>query len=292
MAATCTDDGKVQYWSCSVCQRNFANASADTELPDVVVPALGHDWQLSNWTWSTDYAAPPRASPARATRAIPIRPPPPLPPKPRTPTASTTAGPTTPRARPLTGRATRIRAPSPCPPPATTGTRRGRATPRGHWHACLNANCPVTDNAHKDGYAAHKPQGGGDCTQSVVCGVCGYVITPAQGGQQLYKLRFQRRRHLHGGRHRNRRLRSSRLLDHRYPHGGWLGPWARLPGRRNAPTCTEQGFTTHTCDRCGDTCVDDYTAPAGHTWGAWQESRRRALADMRRVRRGNGTRRA
>ena len=38
------------------------------------------------------------------------------------------------------------------------------------------------------------------------------------------------------------------------------------------PTCTEQGFTTHTCDRCGDTYVDAYTAPAGHTWGAWQES--------------------
>ena len=52
------------------------------------------------------------------------------------------------------------------------------------------------------------------------------------------------------------------------------------------PTCTEQGYTTHTCDRCGDTYVDDYTAPAGHTWGRVAGKRRRALADMRRVRRG------
>lgn len=57
VAATCTDDGNVQYWSCSVCQRNFADDSAATELTDVVEPALGHVWQLSGWSWSDDYAS-------------------------------------------------------------------------------------------------------------------------------------------------------------------------------------------------------------------------------------------
>ena len=32
-----------------------------------------------------------------------------------------------------------------------------------------------------------------------------------------------------------------------------------------APTCTEQGYTTHTC-RCGDSYVTDYTNPLGHSF--------------------------
>ncbi|MCD7753780.1 MAG: hypothetical protein LUH41_04450, partial [Clostridiales bacterium] len=33
-----------------------------------------------------------------------------------------------------------------------------------------------------------------------------------------------------------------------------------------APTCTEQGYTTYTCSRCGDSYVDDYTAALGHAY--------------------------
>ncbi len=32
------------------------------------------------------------------------------------------------------------------------------------------------------------------------------------------------------------------------------------------PTCTEQGYTTHTCANCGDSYVDTYTASLGHDW--------------------------
>ena len=32
-----------------------------------------------------------------------------------------------------------------------------------------------------------------------------------------------------------------------------------------APTCTEQGYTTHTCSGCGDSYVDTYVDPLGHT---------------------------
>ena len=35
-----------------------------------------------------------------------------------------------------------------------------------------------------------------------------------------------------------------------------------------APTCTKQGYTTHTC-RCGDSYVDTYVDATGHTWGEW-----------------------
>ncbi len=34
-----------------------------------------------------------------------------------------------------------------------------------------------------------------------------------------------------------------------------------------APTCTAQGYTTHTCDRCGDSYVDSYVSANGHTAG-------------------------
>lgn len=272
VAATCTDDGKVQYWSCSVCQRNFANASADTELPDVVVPALGHDWQLSTWTWSTDYAsASARFTCARdashtdsAAAAV---------------TSQTTApdcvidGQTVYTARAtfdgLTYTDTRS---VPLPATGHNWDTAWQSDAAGHWHACLNANCPVTDNAHKDGYAAHKPQGGGDCTQSVVCGVCGYVITPAQGGHSFtnYVSNGDATCAEDGTETAACDHPGCSITDTRTVAGSALGHAYR--DVVTPPTCTEQGFTTHTCDRCGDTYVDAYTAPAGHTWGAWQES--------------------
>lgn len=36
-----------------------------------------------------------------------------------------------------------------------------------------------------------------------------------------------------------------------------------------APTCTEMGYTTYTCSRCGDTYKGDYTDAAGHKSGDW-----------------------
>lgn len=36
-----------------------------------------------------------------------------------------------------------------------------------------------------------------------------------------------------------------------------------------APTCTERGYTTHTCSKCGDSYVDTYTAALGHNYSEW-----------------------
>lgn len=41
-----------------------------------------------------------------------------------------------------------------------------------HWHDCGNANCPVTENSGKSGYAAHSG-GTANCTQQAVCTICG-----------------------------------------------------------------------------------------------------------------------
>ncbi|MBQ7873531.1 MAG: leucine-rich repeat protein, partial [Oscillospiraceae bacterium] len=39
------------------------------------------------------------------------------------------------------------------------------------------------------------------------------------------------------------------------------------------PTCTEQGYTTHTCTVCGDFYVDSYVNATGHSYGEWYESK-------------------
>lgn len=44
ISATCSEDGAVEYWSCSLCDRIYSDANGKTEisLHDTVVPALGH----------------------------------------------------------------------------------------------------------------------------------------------------------------------------------------------------------------------------------------------------------
>ena len=36
-----------------------------------------------------------------------------------------------------------------------------------------------------------------------------------------------------------------------------------------APACTEGGYTTHTCTKCGDSYTDTQTNAIGHAYGAW-----------------------
>lgn len=38
------------------------------------------------------------------------------------------------------------------------------------------------------------------------------------------------------------------------------------------PTCTERGYTTHTCTQCGYSYIDSYVDPAGHSYGDWTQS--------------------
>jgi len=36
------------------------------------------------------------------------------------------------------------------------------------------------------------------------------------------------------------------------------------------PTCTQRGFTAHTCSKCGEVYVDSYTDALGHSYGDWE----------------------
>jgi len=46
--ATCTAPGNVEYWHCSVCGKNFSDASGAAEIDHVTVDALNHNW--GKWT--------------------------------------------------------------------------------------------------------------------------------------------------------------------------------------------------------------------------------------------------
>ena len=56
VAATCTTEGNNEYWICDVCAERFgtSNAGADAvalEDEDIVIEALGHDWNEPEYEW-------------------------------------------------------------------------------------------------------------------------------------------------------------------------------------------------------------------------------------------------
>lgn len=42
-AATHTEDGNTEYWTCTLCGNNFADEACTEQVSDVVIPAAGHD---------------------------------------------------------------------------------------------------------------------------------------------------------------------------------------------------------------------------------------------------------
>ncbi len=44
-AATCLSKGKLDYYYCWRCNKNFSDEAGTEELEDLYIPALGHDWQ-------------------------------------------------------------------------------------------------------------------------------------------------------------------------------------------------------------------------------------------------------
>ena len=46
-APTCTEDGNIEYWYCSSCNKMYADADGKTEITDTVLPATGHNWDTA-----------------------------------------------------------------------------------------------------------------------------------------------------------------------------------------------------------------------------------------------------
>lgn len=161
---TCTTDGNVEYWECSLCQKDFSDDKGTAEITDIVKSALGHS------LIKTDEKAPTCTDDGNraywtCTECRNI--------------FSDDAGlnPTT--LADVTVSAT-----------GHTWSNDWSSDGTGHWHDCTNANCPITENNQKDGYAVHTP--GNDATETTpqTCDVCGYELAPALGHIHTNHLTF------------------------------------------------------------------------------------------------------
>lgn len=214
---TCTTDGNVEYWECSLCQKDFSDDKGTAEITDIVKSALGHS------LIKTDEKAPTCTDDGNraywtCTECRNI--------------FSDDAGlnPTT--LADVTVSAT-----------GHTWSNDWSSDGTGHWHDCVNANCPITENNQKVGYAVHTPGDEATETTPQTCDVCGYELAPALG----------------------------------HIHANHLTFIAEVP-----ETCTADGVKAHYECECGKLFADDQAATevtleslkiaAHHTYGTDWES--------------------
>ena len=218
-AHTCTADGTVEYWDCSVCGKKFSDPNGTAEITNISDPNDPARHSLVK----TDEKAPTCTDNGNTaywtcTECKNI--------------FSDDAGlnPTT--LADVTVSAT-----------GHTWSNDWSSDGTGHWHDCTNANCPITENNQKVGYAAHTP--GADATETTpqTCDVCGYELAPALG----------------------------------HIHANHLTFIAEVP-----ETCTADGVKAHYECECGKLFADDQAATevtleslkiaAHHTYGTDWES--------------------
>lgn len=163
---TCTADGTVEYWDCSVCGKKFSDPNGTNEITNIADPNDPARHSLVK----TDEKAPTCTDNGNraywtCTECRNI--------------FSDDAGlnPTT--LADVTVSAT-----------GHTWSNDWSSDGTGHWHDCVNANCPITENNQKVGYAAHTP--GADATETTpqTCDVCGYELAPSLGHIHANHLTF------------------------------------------------------------------------------------------------------
>ena len=216
---TCTADGTVEYWDCSVCGKKFSDPNGTAEITNIADPNDPARHSLVK----TDEKAPTCTDNGNraywtCTECRNI--------------FSDDAGlnPTT--LAEVTVSAT-----------GHTWSNDWSSDGTGHWHDCVNANCPITENNQKVGYAVHTP--GADATETTpqTCDVCGYELAPSLG----------------------------------HIHANHLTFIAEVP-----ETCTADGVKEHYECECGKLFADDQAATevtleslkiaAHHTYGTDWES--------------------
>ena len=163
---TCTADGTVEYWDCSVCGKKFSDPNGTAEITNIADPNDPARHSLVK----TDEKAPTCTDNGNraywtCTECRNI--------------FSDDAGlnPTT--LADVTVFAT-----------GHTWSNDWSSDGTGHWHDCVNANCPITENNQKVGYAVHTPGDEATETTPQTCDVCGYELAPALGHIHANHLTF------------------------------------------------------------------------------------------------------
>ncbi len=139
-----------------------------------------------------------------------------------------------------------------------------------HWKLCsCGEKVEVSD---------HNPGAAADCENDQICTDCGYVLVEASGhsakDDTLYKdetghwklcacgekLEFAEHNAGDAADCENDQL----CIDCGYVITEKTGH--DYKATVTAPTCEDKGYTTHTCESCGDSYVDDYTDAHGHKY--------------------------
>ena len=163
-ASTCTDDGNRAYWTCTECGNIFSDESGinQTTLADVTIYATGHSLTHHDavaHTCTTDgnieywdcSVCTKNFSDADGKKEI-----------------------------------DNIVDPA----PGHNWDTAYESNETHHWHNCTNANCPITEDDQKDGYAVHTPGAAATETTPQTCTECGYVLAPALGHIHANHLTF------------------------------------------------------------------------------------------------------
>lgn len=163
---TCTADGTVEYWDCSVCGKKFSDPNGTAEITNISDPNDPARHSLVK----TDEKAPTCTDDGNraywtCTECGNI--------------FSDDAGLNQTTLADVTVSATNH-----------NWSNDWSSDGTGHWHDCVNANCPITENNQKVGYAVHTP--GADATETTpqTCDVCGYELAPALGHIHTNHLTF------------------------------------------------------------------------------------------------------
>ncbi|MBO6280675.1 MAG: leucine-rich repeat domain-containing protein [Bacilli bacterium] len=53
--ATCEEDGNIEHWHCTVCEKNYEDELGTKPLNNVVTEKLGHDWNEPTYEWNADH---------------------------------------------------------------------------------------------------------------------------------------------------------------------------------------------------------------------------------------------
>ena len=129
-----------------------------------------------------------------------------------------------------------------------------------HWHNCENANCPVTENSGKSGYAEHSG-GTATCIAKAECVTCGTAYGALDANNHIGVLGvWQSNEDKHWKEYSCCQVHANEG-NHQWDEGR----------ETKSPTCTEDGVKTFTCSQCNNTKTEPISA-LGHDFenGTWQ----------------------